>query len=35
MKLFTINKDGKLSEYKESFKKDNIEQDLEILLKKS
>jgi hypothetical protein len=33
MKLFTINKDGKLSEYKEEvFKKDNIEQDLEILL---
>jgi len=36
MKLFTINKDGKLSEYKEElFKKDNIEQDLEILLEKN
>lgn len=36
MKLFTINKDGKLLEYQEeSFKKDNIEQDLEILLEKN
>jgi len=36
MKLFTINKEGKLSEYKEElFKKDNIEQDLEILLEKN
>ena len=36
MKLFTINKNSKLSEYKEeSFKKENIEQDLEILLEKN